>query len=344
MMARNLYQYHPVTGYRFIAGIRARIRHEGGGYLVKANRAGFRCEHEAVPRKPDGVFRILLFGDSYTAGEGVSNRFRFGDILEALIPRVQVLNFGLPSSGTDQQYLTWREFAAGLDYDLLVICPMVENIRRNVQTHRLTQSAFDGRLVLRPKPYFVLDNGCLVLHHSPVPKAAVADLQSGNVNREGYGFHGGVHRFLRNLTWSIDQRVQGFRCLTQRLRRLALPEEYNSPQHPAWLLLREILRRWSRESRSPVVICPIPTFGHIEGCIRSDPYRERFSLLGHELGVKVIDILPLLLSESREVRRKLRFPHDEHPTSLCHQIIAQAMAPGVTEAIGSAACMRARQK
>ncbi len=343
-MARNLYEYHPVTGYRFIPGIKARIRHEGGGYLVKANRAGFRCEHEATPQKPDGVFRVLLFGDSYTAGEGVSNRFRFGDVLETLIPRVQVLNFGLPGSGTDQQYLTWREFAAGLDYDLLLLCPMVENIRRNIHTHRLTQSAFDGRLVLRPKPYFILENGRLTLHHSPVPKAAVVDQQSAaNGNGGDDGLSDGMHRFFRNLTRAIDQKVPGFRCLTQRLRRLAFPEEYNSARHPAWLLLQEILRRWSRESRSPVLICPIPTFGHIAGCIRSGPYRERFSLLGRDLGVEVIDILPRLLSESREVRRKLRFPHDEHPTSLCHQIIAEAIAPGVIEAIGAAASTRARQ-
>jgi len=343
-MARNLFEYHPVTGYRFIPGIRARIRHEGGGYLVKANRAGFRCEHEAVPRKPDGVIRILLFGDSYTAGDGVSNRFRFGDILENLIPRAQVLNFGLPNSGTDQQYLTWREFAGGLDHDLLLLCPMVENIRRNVQTHRLTQSAFNEQLVLRPKPYFVFENGGLVLCHSPVPKAAVADRQSAAKDTgRGDGPRDGLHGFFRNLTRAVDRRVPGFRCLTQRLRRLALPEEYNSPQHPAWLLLREILRRWARESRSPVLICPIPTFGHIEGCIRSGPYRERFSELGHELGVEVIDILPQLLAESREVRCKLRFPRDEHPTPLCHQIIAHALAPRVIESIGAASNTGARQ-
>jgi hypothetical protein len=338
-MARNVFEYHPLTGYRFIPGIKARIRHEGGGYLVKVNRAGFRCEHEATPRKPDGVFRILLFGDSYTAGDGVSNHFRFGDILESLIPRVEVLNFGLPNSGTDQQYLTWREFAAGLEHDLLLICPMVENIQRNLQTHRLTHSAFDDRLVLRPKPYFILENGALVLHHSPVPKEAVVDRE---ILTNTDGTKGAIHQFFRKLTRSVEQRVPGFRCLTQRLRGLALPEEYNSRQHPAWLLMRAILHRWVKESRSPVIICPIPTFSHIGGCIRSGPYLERFSELGHELGVEVIDVLPQLLSEQRKVRGELRFPHDEHPTPICHQIIAQVMASRVNEGISAAAGKRTR--
>ena len=30
-MTRLLYEYHPVVGYRFVPGVRARVRHEGGG-------------------------------------------------------------------------------------------------------------------------------------------------------------------------------------------------------------------------------------------------------------------------------------------------------------------------
>lgn len=342
-MARNLYAYHPVTGYRFVPGIRARVRHEGGGYLLKANEAGFRCRHEATPRKPDGVFRVMLFGDSYTAGEGVSDGFRFGDVLESLVPGLQVLNFGLPGSGTDQQYLTWREFAAGLDCDLLLLCPMVENIRRNVQTHRLTQSAFDGKLVFRPKPYFLLENGTLVLHHSPVPTVAV-DAEDAAKGNDGDVARQGVHRVLKDLTRAVDERIPGFRRATQRLRGLAFPEEYNSPDDPAWMLLREILRRWVRESRAPALICPIPTFDHINGSMRSEPYRARFSELCRETGADVLDILPRLLSESLDVRlHKLRFEHDEHPTQLCHRIIAEAMAPRLIAAMQGARQLETQQ-
>ena len=179
-----------------------------------------------------------------------------------------MLNFGLPNSGTDQQYLTWREFATGIEHDLLLLCPMAENIRRNVHTHRPAYSAFDGRVVFRAKPYFVFENGELILRHVPVPKDAMDEQPVANRTGEHIG---SLRRFLRNLTSTLDQKVRGFRCLTQRLRRLALPEEYNSPQHPAWLLFQEILSRWARESRAPVVFCPIPTFDHIQGCIRFDP-------------------------------------------------------------------------
>ena len=47
-MARNLFEYHPVLGYRFIPGLIARVSHEAGGYLVRCNQAGFRCDHEVT--------------------------------------------------------------------------------------------------------------------------------------------------------------------------------------------------------------------------------------------------------------------------------------------------------
>jgi len=50
----------------------------------------------------------------------VPNRQRYTDLLEARLPAagtppVEVYNFGLSSTGTDQQYLIWREFARGID-------------------------------------------------------------------------------------------------------------------------------------------------------------------------------------------------------------------------------------
>ena len=97
----------------------------------------------------------MLFGDSYTAGDGVSIGHRYGDLLEAELERAQVLNFGLPGSGTDQQYLAFREFAAALDYDLLIISPMVENIRRILRTPlRDDPGRPTAEIVRRAKPYF----------------------------------------------------------------------------------------------------------------------------------------------------------------------------------------------
>ena len=126
---RQLYEYHPTLAYRFIPGLQARVPHESGGYLVRANAQGFRCEHDFQPARSPSVRRVLLFGNSYTAGDGVSNPKRYGDLLEKAIPRLEVYNFGLPGTGTDQHYLACAELGQSIEHDALIIAVWVENIR-----------------------------------------------------------------------------------------------------------------------------------------------------------------------------------------------------------------------
>ena len=48
-MSRQLFQYHPTVGYHFVPGLKARVEHEAGGYLMRTNRdCSFKgCE---IPR------------------------------------------------------------------------------------------------------------------------------------------------------------------------------------------------------------------------------------------------------------------------------------------------------
>ena len=94
-MQRQIYEYDELIGYRYIGGVTVRIPHEGGGFILTTNEAGLRCKHELTKEMPPGSYRVLLFGDSLTGGDGVSNQFRFGDLLEERFPRLQILNFGL---------------------------------------------------------------------------------------------------------------------------------------------------------------------------------------------------------------------------------------------------------
>ncbi len=332
-MARNLFEYHPVTGYRYVPGIRARVRHEGGGYLIRCNRTGFRCEHETTERPPPGARRVLLFGDSYTAGEGVSNRSRFGDLLERRMAPLQILNFGLPGSGTDQQYLAWREFGRTLPHDLLLLCPLVENIRRNLDTHRLTQSTADGSLVLRAKPYFLLLDGRLSLFHQPVPKQVTPYAPGAGPVASNAEPATALRRSVRRLNVAIDRRLPGFRGWTQRVRRVRWPLEFESPHHPAWQLLRAILMRWIEESPVRVLLCPLPTFAHLSGNVLADGYRARFAELARDSGTEFVDLLPALLRHPPDERRRARFAVDEHPSPLGHAMIADAIAPALERAL-----------
>ena len=188
-MTRQLFQHHDTFGYQFVPQIKARVEHEAGGYLLRTNRNGFRCSHAFEEARPPGTFRVLLFGDSYTAGDGVSDKYRYAEVLERMLPGLEIYNYGLSGSGTDQQYLIWRELAQQVEHDLIVISVLVENIRRVAARCRPFMTA-DGEEMLLPKPYFeLLSDGELELHNVPVPKEPVdpslADVEGSQVDRGG---------------------------------------------------------------------------------------------------------------------------------------------------------------
>lgn len=324
-MSRNLFEYHPVIGYRFIPAMVARVRHEGGGYLVRCNQAGFRCDHEVTDRPPAGTFRAIVFGDSYTAGDGISNGRRFSDLLEARLPGVEILNFGLPGSGTDQQYLAFREYAGGIEYDLLIICPMVANIWRILGGEQISMGVTDRRLVRRPKPYFRLVDGELRLENQPVPRdVRPIDPAEADAADKGAGA-------LKRLARLAFRRWPELHCLSMRLRGIRSPAEYDDPDGSAWRLMKAILVAWIRRSRAPVLLYPIPAFVHVNRCIGADGYLRRFSELASEEGATLIDALPEFRKLAAAERKRCRFAVDDHPTERGHEVLADALYPYVAE-------------
>ena len=320
-MPRNLFEYHPRLGYRFIPGIRARVRHENGGYMVSCNASGFRCDHDLTPQKPRGSFRVLLFGDSYTAGDGVSNRQRYGDLIESYFEDMQLLNFGLPGSGTDQQYLVFEEYANDLEYDLMMVCPLVENIVRNNSVYRVTANTTDGLLVRRAKPYFELNDNQLKLCNVPVPK----DVKPVEDDTRSPNGTNGCPTNMQRAARMVYQRYPKFHCFMQRVRNIRYPKEYENTDDPGWQLMKAILIRWAKRAKSDVLICPLPTFAHVNRCLRSDGYRQRFAELNHLGNVRYVDILPQFWQLDSRDRQRCRFPFDDHPSPFGHQVIADAL-------------------
>lgn len=322
MSSRQFLEYHPMIGFRFIPGLRARVPHEGGGYLLHANEAGFRCDREFVrPRRP-GFRRVLLFGDSFTAGDGVSNGQRYGDALERLVPHLEVYNFGLPGTGTDQQYLAYREYAAGIEHDLLVIGVLVENIRRVAARYRL---GTDGRGAMRcyAKPYYELAGEDLVLRNVPVPREplAQADLppaERANVDR------GGQFPVLRRVVNAL-----GLRELAQRVVRYQPTPEYDEPHGPAWLLMRRILQTWIAAHPCPVLLVPLPLYQFIEETADPSGYRARFRELADACGCALHDPLDDLRAYPRDERVGFRFRTDVHLSPAGHEALARSLAPAI---------------
>ena len=310
----TLFEYDPDIGYRFVPHLKTRVASPDGGYLVRTNGLGFRSDREF--ERDDQAPRVLVFGDSFTAGDGVSNGSRYSDVLETLLPPVEVHNFGLPGSGTDAQYICYGKLAAGAPCRAVVLAVLVENIRRIVSPYRPSQDA-EGGVEFLPKPYFELEGERLVRHHDPVPREPVTarELESSeSVDR------GGRFPALRRLV-----RAVGLQGVVQQLVRYQPTPEYDSPDDPAWRLMRAILLAWRAAIPQPVVLMPLPLYQHVEGTADATAYRQRFAELAAESSFILHDPLDDLLAHDLETRRGFRFKKDVHLTPAGHRAIAQSL-------------------
>lgn len=339
-MNRQLLQYDATFGHRYVPGLRARVEHESGGYLMRTNGAGFRCRHELESARPPGKRRILLFGDSYTAGDGVSDKYRYGDVLEGLLEGVEVINLALPGTGTDQHYLVFRELAAGIEHDLVVIGIFVENIRRIVARYRPWTLRGDGDLArgegevrLFAKPYFSLGEAGrgLELHHVPVPREPI-DPSTLPDDAQQHVDRGGRLAWARQLVHKL-----GARDVVQRLSRYQPLPAYDDPQDPDWRLMRAILERWIEESAAPVMLCPIPLHQYIEETAPAEGCRARFREVAEASGTLLHDPLDDFHRLPEDERRGLRFEHDTHFTRAGHRLLAESLAEPVRVALDSLA-------
>jgi lysophospholipase L1-like esterase len=323
----SLFEYDPDIGYRFIPHLKTRVMSADGGYLVRTNALGFRSDRE-FERDDASARRILVFGDSFTAGDGVSNASRYSDVLETLLPPLEVHNFGLPGSGTDQHFIAYSKLAKDAPCAAVVIAVLVENIRRVVSAFRPSRDG-DGTLEFLAKPYFELEGETLVRRNDPVPldRMTASDLEDDeSLDR------GGRFPALRKLVRSI-----GLQAVVQQLTRYQPTPEYDSPDDPAWRLMRAILLAWRAAVPQPVVLMPLPLYQHVEETADPSAYRRRFRELARDGGFILHDPLDDLLAHDAETRRGFRFKSDVHLTPAGHRAIAQSLASTLAPLVPGAA-------
>jgi carbamoyltransferase len=326
-MWNALTKYHPRIGFTMMPSVKSRVPSETGGYLVRTNAAGFRSDHEFVKERTPGKFRAVLFGDSQTAGDGVSNGERYSDVAQQIVPNLEVFNYGLPGSGTDQHYLTYLD-CADVKHDLLVIGMYVENIGRVVSRFRPFLDA-SGKEVIYAKPYFLIENGELVLRGTPVQKApmtrATISAEDAPHVDAGVPLPG-----LRNVVKKL-----GMRDLMQKITKFQPVPDYDSPDNPKWLLLRKILGTWIRASKTPVLIFLVPMWPFIEQSSDPTNCQARYRELAAETGCYLHDPLPDLWKHTMEERRAFRFKIDTHLTPKGHKAMAQSLASAISRIMES---------
>lgn len=327
-MSRQVLRFDRDIGHRLIARVQTRGRQAGAPYLMRTNSAGFRTGDYTADRPPERR-RILVFGDSFTEGVGVSDGRRYSDLLEQLVPDVEVLNFGLRATGTDQQYLLFRELPSDLEYDLVVLGLYTADIKRAASKYGVLTTATGETF---QKPYFQLDDrGELELHNAPVPTEAV-DYASLDGSERKLAYHAGLAYRLR---LAVSDHAPWAKAALQRLTRYQPAPYLGSAEDPSWRLGRAIVERWASELHVPMVVLAIPPYQYVEKTAGSTGYRERFAELGTSPGLTVHDPLDDLLAAARASgAAALRIQGDAHYAAAGHEVLARSLAPVVERVLG----------
>ena len=129
--------------------------------VVKINSQGLR-DKEYSYDKPEGIFRILVLGDSFTWGYGVELEEIFTEQLEEMFDgNVEVINAGVTGYGTDQELLYLEREGIMYSPDVVVVALASNDFMwDNLCDHH----------GYYPKPYFTMKNDQLTLTNAPLPE------------------------------------------------------------------------------------------------------------------------------------------------------------------------------
>jgi len=140
--------HHPTRGWALEANLNLPT--------LTTNERGIRSRERFTvdASKP----RILILGDSFTFGNGLSDDETWPAQLQSLLPRHQVFNLGVDGYGMDQMLITLKETIEEVR-PAFVLCAFVDDdIARNLLSFR------DYR-----KPRFEARGADLVAHNLPIP-------------------------------------------------------------------------------------------------------------------------------------------------------------------------------
>jgi hypothetical protein len=188
LLARRGLEYRPLLADRLSAEHRALLeQHLAGRTSLFRHDAvlgwtlspGFRSDLCTIgpdglrrdPERPEpkaGAIRIATFGDSFTFGGDVADRFAWPELLARLDSGLDVDNFGVPAYGLDQAFLRYQQEGRVRRPQVVVIGFMSENIFRDVSVYRPFYRPTSELPFAKPR-YRLEGDAALTLIENPLP-------------------------------------------------------------------------------------------------------------------------------------------------------------------------------
>jgi lysophospholipase L1-like esterase len=342
--SQRIGRYHRILGWDKPPGGHMRIaRHQEYDIEIQLNSHGLRGP-ERDYAKPPGTRRVLILGDSFAEGYYVDEDKSAAALLEALLKgsaacgSVEVINGATAGYSTDQEYLFFEGEGKNYRPDVVLLFFYYNDLFFN------TSAMGTGG---KPKPYFDVDGGRLVLRNTPVPEL---ELGSGEAPRPLLGslalrllskrmsesprFQAALARLglvaksakVKNIEFAVfgprrDEVEEMWRRTAAILAALKRAVEANGGRlavlyvptrieanDDAWAEERAAARLGSRWDRARV--------------------RERLSALGQALGIPVSDPTSEL-RRAEQAGRPAYFPIDGHWNTVGNAVVARFLEPGV---------------
>jgi lysophospholipase L1-like esterase len=286
-----------VTGWALEPGAAGRWYNPMYEYnqYININELGLRSPADIGYDKPEGVYRILLLGDSFVEGLHVALEDTFGQRLGRALNeaganadgkpvQVEVVDGGVSGWGTDQQLLWLREEGYKYDPDLILLAFFPGNDFMN--NYMPLEFANVGSV---RKPWYELVDGRLQLNDYPfdpdqtrasrqrlraeVAAATGATTDQTESNSAGSETAAGNARPLEWLGDGLQQVSALYRYVDPRLRRVA-------PHTAAWLASIGLLDAGQESSDLAQGPAYIPVTYGVYGTPPAAPWPQAFATTG----------------------------------------------------------------
>jgi len=156
------WRYQPILGWSQVPSASYDFTLNGRAVHVSFNALGFR-DREHQHRKPKGVKRVVVIGDSFCEAVQVNYEETFQQQLEKLLNQDgsehwEVINLGVGDFGTAQEYIALREYGLAFDPDVVIqeVFPLNDICNNAIGMYDMCRSNNDLY-----RPYFVESHGQL---------------------------------------------------------------------------------------------------------------------------------------------------------------------------------------
>ena len=301
------HQSDAYLGWSGKPNVRLRFRRSEFDVLVEHDMEGWRQPKPVRPAVPTS--RILVLGDSFTWGWGVTQGQVFTDLLQAALPdTVAVYNRGGPGFGTAQEYLVLQRELAARVYDAVVLMFFINDLSDNI-------SSKQGR-----RPYFELVDGGLRPHNQPA-------LPLMNPVRQFLSDHSRAYAFVQfELEW-LKRRFSGEANDKPEYRTAPAVNFDDVPGYAVTARLFREMQRVVRQHGARFFLVYIPQRSEVE-FDTPFPYVRSIHAMVDDIArredISLLDLAPPFHQHAK-AGEQLIYPIDAHWTPAGHRVAAAAL-------------------